>query len=85
MVTAAMYGHTLLGTEEDPCHNTIFFENDYNLNARIQATDRNHRHGQKFPVTYHDLIGSDMDKVILNALIKKQSIADAIVKFARRK
>ena len=79
-VQAAMYGHTLLGPEDNPCHNTVFFENDYNLNARIQAEDRNHRFGQKFPVTYHDLIGSDMDRVILNALSKKLSIAEAIVK-----
>ena len=78
-LTAGKYGHTLLGTDQQPCHTSIYFENNYDLDARLQSEDRNHRHGQLRPVTYVDLIGSTMDKKIINALVKKQSVAELIM------
>ena len=78
-LTAGKYGHTLLGSAVQPCHTSIFFENNYDLDARIQAEARNHRHGQHFPVTYIDLIGTKLDRKITDALQKKQKMASAIV------
>ncbi len=78
-LTAGKYGHTLLGTNEYPCHTSIYFENNYDLDARLQSEDRNHRHGQLRPVTYVDLIGSSMDKKIIDALVKKQNVAESIM------
>ena len=82
-LTAGKYGHTLLGTKEMPCHTSIFFENNYDLDARIQAEARNHRHGQHYPVTYVDLVGTQLDKKIVSALQKKQKMASAIVDAVR--
>ena len=78
-LTAGKYGHTLLGTKNMPCHTTIFYENNYDLDARVQAEARNHRHGQNYPVTYVDLIGTQLDKKVVFALQKKQQMATAIV------
>lgn len=78
-LTAGKYGHTLLGTDQYPCHTSIYFENNYDLDARLQSEDRNHRHGQLRPVTYVDLIGSSMDKKIIDALVKKQNVAESIM------
>jgi SNF2 family DNA or RNA helicase len=78
-ISAAKYGHTLLGTETLPCHTSVFYENNYDLDARLQSEDRNHRHGQKHAVGYIDFIGTSMDKKVITALVKKQSIANAIM------
>lgn len=78
-VNSTKYGLTLLGTEARPCYTTIYYENTYDLNARVQSEDRNHRHGQKYPVTYIDLACS---RVELDAVIKlttKRESADALL------
>lgn len=76
---AVKEGHTLLGTERMPCHNTLFLENTYSLYARSQAEDRNHRHGQQYPVTYWDIASSREDKAIIKALQKKAEMQEAIL------
>jgi SNF2 family DNA or RNA helicase len=78
--TAMKYGLTLLGTERQPCHTTLFFENTYDFEARVQQRDRNHRHGQKYPVTYIDLATSREDRKILKALDKKDGDMDALMR-----
>lgn len=76
---AVKEGHTLLGTSRVPCHNTLFIENTYSQYARAQGEDRNHRHGQKYPVSYWDIVTSREDKDIIRALQKKTSIQEAIL------
>ena len=76
---AVKEGHTLLGTKDMPCHNTLFFENTYSLYARSQAEDRNHRHGQLYPVVYHDLASSKEDRAIIKALQKKASLQESLL------
>ncbi len=66
--SSTKYGLTLLGTEARPCYNTLYYENIYDLNVRIQTEDRNHRHGQKYPVGYMDLISSPVEKKIVDTL-----------------
>jgi len=78
-IDAVKEGHTLLGTEAMPCHNTVFVENTYSLYARQQAEDRNHRHGQRNPVTYHDISTSREDKAIIQALQKKGDMQEALL------
>lgn len=78
-LTAGKYGHTLLGSGSVPCHTTIFYENNYDLDARVQAEARNHRHGQNYPVTYVDIVGTKLDEKIIVALQKKLSMAEAII------
>lgn len=76
---AVKEGHTLLGTPKMPCHNTLFVENTYSLYARAQGEDRNHRHGQKYPVNYWDIVSSREDKAIIKALQKKRGLQEAIL------
>lgn len=73
------YGHTLLGTENVPCFTTIFYENTFSLDDRLQMEDRNHRIGQRFSVNIIDLSCSPIEKRVLEALQKKQSLAEVIV------
>lgn len=72
-------GHTLLGTETMPCSDTLFVENTYSLYARAQGEDRNHRHGQKYPVNYWDIVTSKEDKDIIRALQRKGNMQEAIL------
>ena len=76
---AVKEGHTLLGTKRMPCHNSLFIENTYSLYARAQAEDRNHRHGQKFPVNYWDIACCQEDKKTLRALQKKRNDQETLL------
>lgn len=82
-INATMYGHTLLGTKAKPCHTTVFFENVYSLNARVQAEDRNHRHGQTNNVLYVDLVVSELDQKIIETLKSKRNVADTVMDYLR--
>lgn len=76
------YGHTLLGSAEpnNRCSTTVFYENSYNLDTRLQSEDRNHRHGQDAEmVNYIDLFSSPVDLRAVVALQKKLNIATEVV------
>lgn len=73
------YGHTLLGTESVPCFTTIFYENTFSLDDRLQMEDRNHRIGQRFPVNVIDLACTPVERKVIAALQKKQDLAEVIV------
>lgn len=74
------YGHTLLGSEASGrCFTTIFYENSYSLDSRLQAEDRNHRHGQTNPVLYIDLVSSPVEDTAIEAIKFKKKIADHVV------
>ena len=76
---SAKYGHTLLGGENDPCFTTVFYENSFSLDARLQMEDRNHRKGQRYPVTIIDFAAAPIDKKIIKSLQKKENLAQSIV------
>lgn len=73
------YGHTLLGTSRVPCHTTIFYENTFSLDDRLQMEDRNHRIGQRFPVNIIDLNCSPVETKAVRALSRKENVAKVIV------
>lgn len=80
------YGHTLLGSKEHRCSTSVFYENSYSLDDRLQAEDRNHRYGQDKAVVYIDMISSPVDAACVNALQKKGNIASEVIdKFRERK
>jgi SNF2 family DNA or RNA helicase len=82
-VQSSKYGLTLLGGPgEDRCATTVFYENSFSLDSRIQAEARNHRIGQDKPVLYIDLPASDIERVVVKALHKKQDVATAIIDYA---
>lgn len=73
---AGGYGITL--TRARTC---VYYSNGYDLEKRMQSEDRAHRIGQEFPVTYVDMIArGTVDEKIIEALLKKQSIADMIMR-----
>lgn len=77
---SAKYGHTLIGSKEVRCHTTYFYENSYSLDDRVQMEDRNHRIGQEGDsVLYIDQVSSPMEQNIVDALQKKNNIANAIM------
>ena len=76
---AGKYGHTLVGTPEDPCGTMIFFENSYSLDTRAQLEDRIHRIGAVAEsCLYLDLSGSDIDERIVRALQRKERMFEAV-------
>jgi len=81
-LTSAKYGLTLLGTDKIPCHTSIYYENNYSLDSRVQSEGRNHRIGQHFPVTYIDMIGTPVDRRVIAALKAKKKMADMILDLA---
>lgn len=79
-ISAGGIGLTLLGNPgENRCCNTIYFENSFDLEHRIQSEDRNHRHGQDQTVSYYDLISSPIDVKAIAALQRKQMMAETIL------
>jgi SNF2 family DNA or RNA helicase len=80
---ASKYGHTLLGGPgpDDLCRTMIFFENSYSADTRDQIEDRIHRRGQTGErVLYIDLSGSDLDRRIVKALQRKDSLYKSVFK-----
>jgi SNF2-related domain len=76
---AGKYGHTLVGTEDDPCGTMIFFENSYSLDTRSQIEDRIHRMGTVAEsCLYVDLSGSDIDARVTRALQRKQNMFETV-------
>jgi len=76
---AGKYGHTLVGTPEDPCGTMLFFENTYSLDTRSQIEDRIHRMGTVAEsCLYVDLSGSDIDERITRALARKENMFKAV-------
>ena len=87
------YGHTLLGDQEsftggdddNRCYTSLFYENSYSLDNRLQAEDRNHRHGQTMPVSYFDFISSPVELAAITALQRKEDVANSVIEYAREK
>lgn len=80
---AAKYGHTLLGTPANPCSSMFFFEQSYSLDDRSQIEDRIHRIGQIWPCSYFDFVAGKLDRACIRALQRKESVAAAILGYAR--
>lgn len=80
------YGHTLLGDQAIPdnaCYTLLFYENTYSLDDREQVEARNHRNGQRYPVSYVDFAVSDMDDAKIRALQRKEDVASSVMRYAR--
>lgn len=59
---------------------SIYHDNDFDLEHRVQSEDRNHRVGQHNPVTYADLIvPGTMDEKVVAKLRAKIDVAAAIM------
>jgi hypothetical protein len=76
---AVKYGHTLMGTKEDPCLDSFYFENSYSLDDRSQTEERNQGEGQVGRTHVVDYVTCKADVNIVRALQRKESISAAII------
>jgi len=77
------FGHTLCGPDDNPCTNMIFYENDFSLLNRMQSESRPEKFGRDFPISYFDMYASKMDRYMIQALIKKEEGAMALMGYSR--
>ena len=80
---ALRYGHTLMGSEDHPCHNEIYYENNYSLNDRSQTEERAQGAGQTAPITIWDFIATEKDRETIQALQRKEDVASVVLRYAR--
>lgn len=82
-LTVGARGHTLLGTVNQPCSTTLYYECIFDADIMWQSADRNHRYGQNFPVVYNTLSCSTIDDRIADALKSKASMVKAALDAVR--
>jgi SNF2 family DNA or RNA helicase len=77
---AAKYGHTLLGgpEPENHCNTMWFFENTYSSDDRSQIEDRMHRTGQTEQCLYGDFVATVLDRNMIEALKRNESVFQAV-------
>lgn len=73
------YGHDLTGSEKNRCATMFFFENNYSLDDRTQVEARNTTAFQTWANVYIDPFCSEVEKRAVKALIRKQSVAEAVL------
>lgn len=76
---AIKYGHTLMGTRDDPCLSMVFFENNYSLDNRSQTEERPQGEGQLDAIWMLDYVSSGIEQDIIKSLQGKKSVAEAIM------
>ena len=78
-VDATHRGHTLLGGPGvNRANRMIFMDNSFSYLHRAQIEDRIHRGEQDQTCNYYDLVTSPIDQAVLNALLRKKSVADSV-------
>ena len=78
------YGHTLCGPDDNPCDSIIYYENDFSLLNRMQSESRPEKYQREVPISIYDLYASDMDKYIIQALVKKEDASMALMNYSRK-
>lgn len=76
---AIKYGHTLMGTPDDPCLTSIYYENSYSLDDRAQTEERNQGEGQLDAIHIVDYCCSNIEKRIIQNLVAKEEVASVIM------
>lgn len=77
------FGHTLHGPEDNPCTDMIFYERSYSLNNRAQCESRPENYDNPKAISYFDVYCSGMDRMIIQALIKKEDMSMALMGYKR--
>lgn len=83
-ISSASMAHTLTGSSGDNrCHRELFHDLTFSLKDWLQMRDRIHRGEQDRGCLYHIPIMSPVDRAQLQALAKKEVLADTIVNAVR--
>lgn len=70
-----------IGITLTAANNVIFLSNTFSTEDRVQAEDRAHRIGQKYPVTYYDLVTpKTVDERIIRVLRSNKMVSDEIMR-----
>ena len=72
------YGHSLHANGE--CNTIAVFESDYNYDTRAQVLERTYHPDNTSGVTVIDFFASPVEKAVIQALQRKESISDAVLK-----
>lgn len=81
--TSVKYGHTLMGTEQNPCIDLAFFENSYSLDDRSQVEERPQGEAQIEALVITDFVSSKAEAHVVKALQAKESVFKAIMDYYR--
>lgn len=73
------YGHDLTGSPEDRCSTMFFYENNFSLDDRFQVEARNTTAFQDWANVYFDPYCSQAEQRAIKALVRKQSVAEAVL------
>lgn len=76
---AVKYGHTLMGSEDMPCLDVLYFENSYSLDDRAQSEERPQGAGQRGLVTIRDYYCSPIQRRAIEALQRKEEVAATLM------
>lgn len=77
--TAVKYGHTLMGTHENPCLDLVFYENSYSLDDRSQTEERPQGSGQLEAINILDYVSSPIEAKVIQALQNKEKVSRIVV------
>ena len=77
------FGHTLCGPDDRPCVDIIHYEVTWSLSDRAQCESRPEKMGREDPIHCHDFWASQMDKTMINALVRKEDAAMALMGYSR--
>lgn len=80
---AIKYGHTLVGTPDDPALTEIFAENSYSLDDRSQCEERSQGATQVGTITIWDFIPSPILKAAILSLQRKEDVSASVMGYAR--
>lgn len=80
---AIRYGHTLMGSPDDPCLSEIFYENNYSLNDRSQCEERPQGAGQVGQISIYDFACAPIEAQIIEALQRKEDVSSVVMNYAR--
>lgn len=78
-ISAAKYGHTLIGAEGHRAETMVFYESTYSLDDRSQVEMRNTYYNQDWVNLYLDFVGTDVETKMAEALQRKEDLVSAVV------
>lgn len=79
------FGHTLCCSDDGPCEDIIFYENNFSLTDRAQCESRPEKLGRQSPISVWDFYASQMDRMMVKTLVKKEDASMALMGYARDK
>lgn len=82
-IQAVRYGHTLMGSPDDPTTTEIWAENNYSLNDRSQGEERPQGAGQRGVISILDLYATPQERKIVQCIQRKEDVASLLLGYAR--